>query len=262
MELIHVVDQVSFKSPIFNPHSFERDDETDDQEFYKFLRMIDHLDSIALETVTEVIKNLIIEDRPVILDLMAGWNSHISLRVNPLKLVELGLYEEELNANKTLGEYIIHDINKDPTLPFNSNSFDVVLNTLSVQYITRPLELFKEVGRMLKPKGLFLVIFSNRMFYPKAVRPWKESSEEERIILVDEYFKASGLFEATQVFVSRFKPRPKDDKYAALCRYSDPVYAFYAQRLGGDPSGPGRPGIETRFIRLPPKRSLKGGREK
>jgi len=76
---------------------------------------------------------------------------------------------------------VLHDLNADPRLPFPDNSFDTVLNTVSVDYMTHPIRVFEEVGRILKPGGLFLVIFSNRMFPPKAVKVWRESNEEERL---------------------------------------------------------------------------------
>ena len=62
----------------------------------------------------------------------------------------------------------MHDLNRTPTLPFEDESFDVVLNTVSVDYLTRPFEVFAEVGGVLRPGGLFLVTFSNRAFPQKA----------------------------------------------------------------------------------------------
>ena len=99
-------------------------------------------------------------------------------------MVGLGLNENELKINKSLTEFVIHDLNHDPHLPFSDNTFDAVLNTVSVDYLVKPVEVFQEVNRVLKPGGLFLVIFSNRLFPQKAVKIWRQSSEEERLILV------------------------------------------------------------------------------
>jgi ubiquinone/menaquinone biosynthesis C-methylase UbiE len=38
-------------------------------------------------------------------------------------------------------------------LPFNNDSFDVVLCSVSVDYLTRPMGVFKEVHQVLKPSG-------------------------------------------------------------------------------------------------------------
>jgi len=228
-------EQVSVMSPIFGEEAFSRMDATDDTTFYAKDRFVSHLDSLALSTVEHLIGDLVIEERPAILDLMAGWDSHIPEKVRPSEVVGLGLNENELKQNTALTKYVLHDLNRDPRLPFPDNRFDVVINTVSVDYMTQPLAVFEEVARILKPGGLFLIIFSNRMFPQKAVKVWQESNEDERVILVDEFFKQSGRFEKTSLFVSKGKPRPKDDKYAASTPFSDPVYAVYAQRKGGHP---------------------------
>lgn len=210
--------------------AYSRKDEFDDRIFYAKDRFVDHLDTLALATVEQIIGDVISQANPVILDLMAGWNSHIPDKLRPSRVVGLGLNENELRKNKALSEHIIHDLNRDPCLPFPGETFDAVINTVSVDYMTRPLEVFAEVARILKATGLFLVIFSNRMFPQKAVRIWKESSEEERLFLVEGYFRQSGAFGEPTVVISRNKPRPKEDKYAFLGIPSDPVYAVHARR--------------------------------
>jgi SAM-dependent methyltransferase len=185
-----------------------------------------------MDTVERLIGDLVIEDDPVILDLMAGWDSHIPESIKASEVTGLGLNENELKRNKHLTRYMLHNININPKLPFGENYFDVVINSLSVDYMTMPLEMFKEAGRVLKPGGLFLVIFSNRMFPTKAVKVWKDSSESERIILVEEYFQGSGMFEKSVKFISKGKDRPEDDKYYGYCKLSDPVYAVYAEKKG------------------------------
>jgi hypothetical protein len=107
------------------------------------------------------------------------------------------------------------------------------------------VEIFREAGRILKPGGLFLVIFSNRMFPEKAVKIWRESSEEERIRLVEDFFRASGAFNETELFLSRGRPRPKDDRYARFGTPSDPVYAVYAEKPGAAVSRKPRPPAES-----------------
>ena len=210
--------------------AFSRLDESDDRLFYAKDRFVDHLDTIALATVEQIIGDVITQTNPVILDLMAGWNSHIPDRLHPSRMVGLGLNENELRQNKALSEHLIHDLNRDPHLPFPAETFDAVINTVSIDYMTRPVEVFSEVANILKKRGLLLIIFSNRMFPQKAVKIWKESSEEERVLLVEGFFQQAGAFGETTVIVSRGKPRPKEDKYAFLGIPSDPVYAVYARR--------------------------------
>jgi len=222
------------RDSFFNEDSFSRLDEADDSVFYATDRFVQHLDSLALSTVERIIGKLVVEESPVILDLMAGWDSHIPSTIHPKRVVGLGLNRNELSRNKVLSDWVYHDLNKNPSLPFLDNTFDAVLNVVSVDYMTRPLDIFCEVGRILKPGGLFLVIFSNRMFEQKAVKIWRQSAEEERVVLVEEFFSRAEIFTRSNVFVSKGKPRPKDDKYAHLGIPSDPIYAVYADKVGGD----------------------------
>ena len=54
---------------------------------------------------------------------------------------------------------MVHDLNREPRLPFGDASFDGVILTVSVQYLTRPVEVFREVGRILRPGGPLVVTF-------------------------------------------------------------------------------------------------------
>ena len=231
-----VTESSSGSNFILGEDSFSRLDESDDSIFYATDRFVQHLDSLALSTAEKIIQELVIEETPAILDLMAGWDSHIPPHIQTEKVVGLGLNRNELSRNEALTDWVYHDLNKEPSLPFPDNTFDAVLNVVSVDYITRPLEVFREVGRILKPGGLYLVIFSNRMFEQKAVNIWRQLGEEERVVLVEEFFNRAGIFTSPEVFVSKGKVRPKDDKYAHLGIPSDPIYAVYAEKVGAGPS--------------------------
>lgn len=235
---------------IYTDRAFSREDEEADPVFYRRERMVSHLDSRALGTVSEIIGKLVVEKKPWVLDLMASWDSHIPETLQPAHVVGLGLNHQEIERNEALDDGVIHDVNADPVLPFADDTFDVVLNTVSVDYMTRPFELFREVSRVLRPGGLFLVIFSNRMFLPKAVRVWREASDPERMWIVEDYFRGSGAFGATSSAVSQGLPRPPDDPHAGQGIPSDPVHAVWAQKPGGDPARPARP--ELSFDNAPP----------
>ena len=55
--------------------------------------------------------------------------------------------EEELARNRVLTDYDVKDLNTDPKLPYEDNSFDVITNVVSVDYLNRPIEIFKEMHR-------------------------------------------------------------------------------------------------------------------
>jgi SAM-dependent methyltransferase len=228
------------QSLLQSDHAFARVDDAPDPEFYATERMVAHLDATALETVEDVVGSLVTEEGPVILDLMASWDSHLPASLGASKVVGLGLNGPELEANSALTERVLKDVNADPTLPFEKETFDVVLNVVSVEYLTRPVHVFREVGRVLKPGGLFLVVFSNRWFPSKVVRVWEDASEEERIGLVEAYLREAGGFEIGELFVSMGLPRPADDRFHHLGFPSDPVFAVFAENSGGPPDRPPR----------------------
>jgi len=212
--------------------AFRRTDESDDALFYRLPRLVSHLDATALNTVERLVAGLIVEDDPMVLDLMASVDSHLPSRREFSKVTGLGMNEEELRANPTLTDWVVQDLNTDPTLPFANDTFDVILNVVSVEYLTQPYEVFKEVGRVLKPGGLFLVVFSTRWFPPKVVRGWEDAKEEERIGMVEEFYRKAGVFGTSEFFVSMGLPRPEDDRYFSLGTPSDPVFAVFAEKDG------------------------------
>ncbi|MDP9366048.1 MAG: class I SAM-dependent methyltransferase, partial [Chloroflexota bacterium] len=144
--------------------AFDRIDEGPDGRFYDAPRFVQHIDEVAIGAVTAAIRRLVPPGADV-LDLMSSWVSHLPPAAElPLgRVVGLGMNAEELEGNPRLDEWTVQDLNADPRLPYPDVSFDAGLITVSVQYLTRPVELFREVARVLRPGGVLIVSFSNRM---------------------------------------------------------------------------------------------------
>ena len=177
------------------PGAFARIDEAPDGGFYDQPRFVQHLDEGAIAAVTAAIRRHVPPGADV-LDLMSSWVSHLPPVADlPLgRVVGLGLNADELAANPRLSEWTVRDLNADPRLPYPDAAFDAVLITVSIQYLTRPVEILREVARTLRPGGVLLVSFSNRMFPTKAVRVWQETPEEARPGLVAHYLARAGGF--------------------------------------------------------------------
>jgi len=213
----------------FSDGAFERDDERPDTVFYQNPRLVHHIDETAREMVRNTYARFLADGMRV-LDLMSSWQSHVPARLHMDRFVGLGLNREELENNSQLSEFVVHDLNADPTLPFDANTFDAVINTASVEYLTEPLAVFREVNRILRPEGHFIVTFSNRWFPTKAIRVWQELHEFERMGLVLEYFLRAGEFNDLQTYSIRGLPRPHDDKYYPELMFSDPIYAVWGRK--------------------------------
>ena len=217
------------QTDFFSSEAFRRDDETADSLFYGEPRLVQHIDDTAIEMIRNTYGRFLKDDMDV-LDLMSSWQSHLPEKLNLRHLAGLGLNELELKKNSCLSEHVVQDLNLRPVLPFESDSFDAVICTVSVEYLIKPLVIFEEVSRVLRTDGYFIVTFSNRWFPTKAIRIWKELHEFERMGMVVEYFLRSGGFKDLQTYSFRGQPRPHGDKYFPDLVYSDPVYAVWGQK--------------------------------
>ena len=220
----------SRQTDFFNSDAFSRDDEMPDSRFYSEPRYVQHIDDTAIEMVRNTYGRFLKDDMRV-LDLMSSWKSHLPENINFKRLVGLGLNERELKKNSRLSESIVQDLNLNSELSFESDSFDAVVCTVSIEYLIDPLAVFAEVSRVLRPDGYFIVTFSNRWFPTKAIKIWPELHEFERMGMVLEYFLRSSGFKNFQTYSIRGLPRPHDDKYYPDLWYSDPVYAVWGQKV-------------------------------
>lgn len=216
----------------FSDAPFARADGQDDALFYEKPRLVNHIDDQADATIRGLYGRLL-KPGSRVLDLMSSWNSHLPESLQLAQITGLGLNHEELVKNSRLTEYVVHDLNGNPVLPFGNQEFEAVICTVSVEYLINPEEIFREVARILKPGGLFIHTFSNRWFPPKVVRIWTEVMEWERPGLVLEYFLRSGAYDHLQTFSARGWPRPVTDRYFPQVPISDPVYAVWGQTRTG-----------------------------
>ncbi len=209
-----------FKMPThLQPEFFRRLDDSEDELFYIAPRFVVHIDDAAIKTVGEIYLSRLPRGG-ALLDLMSSWRSHLPTELRPERVVGLGLNREEMEDNPALSEIITHNLNRMARMPFDDSSFDGAVLTVSVQYLVQPLEVFAEVGRVLKPGAPFIVTFSNRMFPTKAVAIWANASEQQRVDLVVYYFTRSPAFEKIETV----------DRSASA---TDPVWAVLGYRKQG-----------------------------
>ena len=215
----------------FPPGFFDRQDDRDDAAFYAMPRLVVHIDAETIEALTVAYRELL-PPGGAVLDLMSSWVSHLPEDVAYARVAGLGMNAVELDENPRLGERVVHDLNRDPALPWPDASFDAVVNAVSIQYLTRPVEVFREVARVLRPGGLSVVATSHRCFPTKAIRAWHVLPPAERLRLVGHYFERAGGYEA---------PRMLDRSPAGV----DPLWLVVARRAAGPGSGAGTRGAST-----------------
>merc|ERR1711865_1175260 len=90
----------------------------------------------------------------------------------------MGLNEQELAANALGCEFKLQDLNTQPAVPWPTDSFDFVTMLCSIDYLTQPREVIKEMHRVLRPGGVAVIGFSNRYFANKVVAHWAQSEAD------------------------------------------------------------------------------------
>ena len=199
---------------------FRRTDETPDEEFYRTPRLVTHIDEGAIAAVTQLYR----EEFPAwgeILDLMSSWVSHLPPEVEYRRVIGLGMNEVELRRNERLDSYIVQNLNTNPLLPLGTGEFDGAGICVSIDYLTRPAEVLREVGRVLKVGAPLVVTFSNRCFPTKAVEIWHRLDDAGHRQLVEDYFREAGNFEDV---------RGLDRSPRRM--FSDPLYAVIGESTG------------------------------
>ncbi|KAF6145367.1 hypothetical protein GIB67_039671 [Kingdonia uniflora] len=159
-----------------------------DREFYAYPRLVTHVDNGFISMLTGLYRKRL-EPGWEVLDLMSSWVSHLPSEIEYKRVVGHGLNTQELAKNQRLDYFFVKDLNQDQELEMESCSFDAVLCTVSVQYLQQPEKVFAEVFRVLKPGGIFIVSFSNRLFYEKAISAWRDGTGYSRVQLVVQYFQ-------------------------------------------------------------------------
>ncbi|MCZ2812864.1 methyltransferase domain-containing protein [Modestobacter sp. VKM Ac-2979] len=206
----------------FPPGFFDRSDDGPDVHFYDRPRLVTHIDEAAVSAVGDLYAELGIDGsapRPTrVLDLMSSWVSHF--RTPPADLVVLGMNADELAANPAATTRLVHDLNADPTVPLPDDDVDAAVCCVSIDYLTRPVEVLAELGRVLRPGGVLAVTFSNRCFPTKAVRGWLATDDEQHGAVISELVRRSGRF-----------TEPTIQLRTAL-GVGDPLYAVVAARRG------------------------------
>jgi SAM-dependent methyltransferase len=205
----------SFPADSFPADSFRRVDETPDTWFYTQPRFVEHIDDGAIAAVTQLYRELF-PPGGRILDLMSSWVSHLPQELTFARVVGLGLNEEELAANPRLDEHLVQNLNSTPKLPFESDTFDAAAICVSIQYLTQPLEVLREVGRVLAPGAPLVVTFSNRCFPTKAVAVWQALDDLGHAELVMHYLRAAGNWTAIRALDRSPRTHGADPLFAVV----------------------------------------------
>jgi SAM-dependent methyltransferase len=200
--------------------AFRRTDEAPDEEFYRTPRLVTHIDDRAIAAVTQLYREFFPPGGEIV-DLMSSWISHLPPEIEYRRVIGLGMNEVELRRNERFDSYVVQNLNTDTHLPFGDAEFDGAGICVSIEYLTRPVEVLREVGRVLKVGAPVVITFSNRCFPTKTVVVWHQLDDQGHVRLVERYLHEAGTW--SNVHSLDRSPRRL---------FSDPLYAVIGESTG------------------------------
>jgi hypothetical protein len=198
--------------------AFNRIDEEADEVFYEPPRLVLHIDDGAVAALTEFYRSLL-PSGGVVLDLMSSWVSHLPPEIAYAEVIGHGMNAEELAANPVLSRWFVQNLNRDPALPLPEASVDAATICVSIQYLTQPVTVLRDIARVLRPGAPLAISFSNRCFWTKAVAVWRALDDAGHVRLVEFYLRQAGF---EQVETHRLREWLEDE--------SDPLYVVVGRR--------------------------------
>jgi SAM-dependent methyltransferase len=212
---------------MLKPNQRQKLDDTDDKLFYAYPRFVTHVDEGFIQQLTDLYRDRL-QPNTRILDMMSSWVSHLPEEMQFAHIEGHGLNAEELARNPRFNHYFVQNLNDNPQLPLPDQDFDAVLICVSVQYLQYPEAIFSEIHRILKPGGIAIISFSNRMFFQKAIQAWRDASEANRVELVKHYFTSAPGFTIPEVIIKQ-SSAPNLLQWLGVPG-GDPFYAVIAHR--------------------------------
>jgi len=198
------------------PDAFRRMDESPDADFYRVPRIVTHIDDAAIAAVTQLYREFF-PANGAILDFMSSWVSHLPQEVAYREVVGLGMNEQELSQNRRLTEWLVHDLNQVPQFPFEDARFEGAGCCVSIDYLNKPIEVLRDLARIMKPGAPVVITFSNRCFPTKAVAIWHHLDDKGRLGLVKNYLDAAEGWVDIQAW-DRTGPDGHDPLFAVVAR--------------------------------------------
>jgi len=192
----------AMSDPEFPARLFEREDNAPDDVFYREPRFVVHIDDETIGALTAYYREFLPPGSRV-LDLMSSWVSHLP-DVEYARVAGLGMNEAELAANPQLTDSVVHDLNAEPRMPYEDAAFDRVVVAVSIQYLVRPVDVFRDVYRVLEGGGRVAIAMSHRCFPTKAILAFRALDAGDRVRLVSTFLHIAGFEEIA--FVDRSPP--------------------------------------------------------
>jgi hypothetical protein len=176
----------------------------------------DRIDTVALAAVTNLYRE-ILPAGGAILDVMSGWVPHLPPESPFRRVVGVGIDQCALLENPFLDEWRVQDLNRNATLPLGAGEFDGATICGAIQYLRRPGEVIRDIGRVLRPDAPLVVTFSNRCLATKAIACWCLLDEAGHLCQIAQRFAEAGNWADIRC-IDRTPPGGGQPLYAVIGR--------------------------------------------
>ena len=187
-------------------------------------RLVNHIDDGAIGALTEHYSRTFTPGGGKALDICSSWVSHYPTHHGLSRVDITGMNGPEMDKNPVAAHSIVKDLNVEPVLPYPDRSFDFVTCVVSIDYLSNPMAVFREVNRVLKPGGMFINSFSNRCFPSKVTAVWSNTSDLQHVWIVGSFYQYSG-FEQIEMLDLKSEERPAGN---------DPMYVVQGRKPAED----------------------------
>jgi Methyltransferase domain len=142
-------------------------------------------------------------DGATVLELFSTYESVLPKRFKLGPTVGVGWSSREMVTNPRLDDFIEQDLTVDPFLPLADNYFDFVVVPAMFQLFQRPLDMFREINRVLKPGGTAIIGVKLAMWSfltMKQCRYYVETNYLEDMMACGSFFHYAGGFSKPKAF--------------------------------------------------------------
>lgn len=200
-------------------------DAGNDSSFYGPARFVTHIDDNAIVNLKKYY-DAELPRQGTILDFCSSWVSHYPPDVfnrakkrdefkarkealegagvadndaqDTLTVLGTGMNQAELKANPLLWKWSVQDLNEDAQVHLPQEQgvkLDASTCVVSIDYLTKPVEVLKNIRSQTNTNGRVHLAISNRCFPTKVVGRWLKVSEQDRLEMVGDYLHWAGWCE-------------------------------------------------------------------
>jgi hypothetical protein len=187
---------------------------------------ISNVDAAALAAIADIYRELMPEGG-AILDVMSSWVSHLPPEIEYRRVAGIGVDACVLSENPFLDEWRVQDLNRNPTLPYGNGEFDGAAICGAIQHLTRPDEVIREIGRVLRPGAPLVVTFSQRCLATTAIACWCLLDDAAQLCLVARHFVEAGNWTDIRC-IDRTPPSGGVPLYAVIAKSRGTVYSGHS----------------------------------